>query len=202
MGTSLQSQALTADDFGGEQYNGCNEYLVVSHPAAVEKVHAGFLEAGCDVIETDSFGGTPIVLAEYGIAGEAHRLNREAARLAKSLANQFSIPSRPRFVAGSMGPTTKLPSLGHISFRAMEEAYYVQASGLVEGGVDLLSVETCQDILQVKAALAGIFRYFADARTRVPVLASVTIETVGTMLLGTEIAAALTSLEAYDIDII
>jgi 5-methyltetrahydrofolate--homocysteine methyltransferase len=202
MGTNLQAQNLSADDFGGEQYNGCNEHLVVTKPEAVQQVHADFLSVGCDVIETDTFGATPIVLAEYGLAEQAYRLNCEAARLARSVADQFSSASHPRFIAGSMGPTTKLPSLGHINFPDMEHAYYIQAKGLMEGGVDLLVVETCQDILQSKAALAGIFSYFSDARRRVPVIASVTIESMGTMLLGTEIAAALTSLEPYDIDVI
>lgn len=202
MGTNLQAQNLSADDFGGEQYNGCNEYLVVTKPSVVEKVHSDFLNVGCDVIETDTFGGTPIVLAEYGLADQAYKLNFEAARLAKKLAKDFSTSSHPRFVAGSMGPTTKLPSLGHISFQKMEEAYYVQTKGLVEGGADLLVVETCQDILQSKAALAAIFSYFAESKRRVPVIVSVTIETMGTMLLGTEISAALTSLEPYDVDLI
>lgn len=202
MGTSLQTQNLTADDFGGEAYNGCNEYLVVTHPAAVAKVHADFLAAGCDVIETDTFGSTPTVLTEYGIADRAYELNRIAAELAKKVVRDYATPASPRFVAGSMGPTTKLPSLGHIGFKAMEAAYYIQAKGLVEGGADLLVVETCQDILQTKSAIAAIYRYFADARIRIPVIASVTIETMGTMLLGTEISAALTSLEPYDIDLI
>ena len=141
-------------------------------------------------IETDSFGSTSIVLAEYNIADLAYKLNFEGAKLAKKVAQQFSTPAHPRFVAGSMGPTTKLPSLGHIAFKDMEATYYEQAKGLVEGGADLLVVETCQDVLQTKAALAGIFSYFADAKRRVPVIASVTIETMGTMLLGTEISAA------------
>jgi 5-methyltetrahydrofolate--homocysteine methyltransferase len=202
MGTSLQAQNLSADDFGGEQYNGCNEYLVVTKPSAVEKVHSDFLGVGCDVIETNTFGGTPIVLAEYNLAEQSYKLNYEAARIAKRIASDFSTSSHPRFVAGSMGPTTKLPSLGHISFGDMRAAYYVQAIGLVEGGADLLVVETCQDVLQAKAALAAIFSYFAEAKKRIPVIVSVTIETMGTMLLGTEISAALTSLEPYDIDLI
>lgn len=202
MGTNLQAQALTADDFGGEQYNGCNEYLVRSRPEAVENVHSDFLTAGCDVIETNTFGGASIVLAEYGLAEEAYRLNFEAARLAKSIASQFSSKGRPRFVAGSMGPTTKLPTLGHISFREMERSYAQQARGLMEGGSDLLVVETCQDILQTKAALAAVFSVFEELRCRLPLVVSVTIESTGTMLLGTEIAAALTTLEPYDIDVI
>jgi 5-methyltetrahydrofolate--homocysteine methyltransferase len=202
MGTSIQDQDLSPDDFGGERFQGCNEYLVVSRPSAIERVHSSFLEAGCDVVETNTFGATPVVLAEYQLADQTYKLNAAAATLAKKVARDFSTPSRPRFVAGSMGPTTKLPSLGHISFTDMEEGYHTQAKGLVDGGADLLIVETCQDILQSKAALAGIFRYFSEARTRVPVIASVTIETMGTMLLGTEIAAALMSLEPYDVDLI
>jgi 5-methyltetrahydrofolate--homocysteine methyltransferase len=202
MGTNIQSQNLTADDFGGEHLNGCNEYLVISKPSAVEKVHSDFLAAGCDVIETDTFGGASIVLVEYNLADQAHKLNFEAAKLAKKVASDFSTSGHPRFVAGSMGPTTKLPSLGHIGFKEMEASFYVQAKGLVEGGADLLCIETCQDVLQTKAALAGVFSYFHDAKVKVPVIASVTIETMGTMLLGTEISAALTSLEPYDIDLI
>jgi len=202
MGTNVQAQNLNADDFGGEKYNGCNEYLLLTKPSAIEKIHSDFLTAGCDVIETDSFGSTPIVLAEYGLADRAYALNFEAARLAKKTAQDFSSSGHPRFVAGSMGPTTKLPSLGHISFNDMEAAYYIQTKGLVEGGADLLAVETCQDTLQAKTALAAIFRYFGDARKRIPVIASVTIEATGTMLLGTEINAALISLEPYDIDVI
>ncbi len=202
MGTSLQSQNLGADDFGGERYNGCNERLVVTNPSAVERVHASFLEAGCDAVETDTFGATPVVLAEYGLADQAFTLNMEAAKLARRIAGEYSTPARPRFVAGSMGPTTKLPSLGHISFKEMEAGYRAQANGLIEGGVDLLVVETCQDILQTKAALAAVFSSFREYRRRVPVIASVTIETMGTMLLGTEIAAALTALEPYEIDLV
>lgn len=201
-GTHLQGQNLTADDFGGEHLNGCNEYLVVSKPSAVEKVHADYLEAGCDVIETDTFGGASIVLAEYNLAERAYELNFKAAQIAKRVASDFSSNNHQRFVCGSLGPTTKLPSLGHISFKEMAESFRIQAKGLVEGGVDLLSVETCQDILQTKAALYGIFEYFEESRTRVPIIASVTIETMGTMLLGTEIATALTSLEPYDLDVI
>ncbi len=202
MGTNIQAQDLTADDFGGEQFNGCNEYLLVSKPSAIEKVHSDFLSVGVDVIETDSFGSSSIVLAEYGLTAKAHELNFKAAQLAKKVAQQFSTPAHPRFVAGSLGPTTKLPSLGHISFKDMRAAYYEQAAGLIEGGADLLIVETCQDLLQVKSALAGIFDYFTEKRVKIPVVASITIETMGTMLMGTEISAALTALEPFDIDVI
>ena len=201
-GTHLQGQNLSADDFGGEEWNGCNEYLVVTKPSAVENVHRDYLTAGCDVIETDTFGGTSIVLAEYGLAGRARELNLRAAQIAARMAREFSAPSHPRFVAGSMGPTTKLPSLGHIRFTDMAASYREQAEGLVEGGADLLCVETCQDILQTKAALSGIFEYFQQARRRVPVIASVTVETMGTLLLGTDIAAAIVALAPFDVDVI
>ena len=201
-GTHLQGQHLTADDFGGEHLNGCNEILVVSRPSAVQNVHRDYLEAGCDIIETNSFGSSSVVLVEYDIADRAYELSYASARLARELAQSYSTPSHPRFVAGSMGPTTKLPSLGHITFRAMADSYGVQAKGLVEGGADLLCVETCQDVLQTKAALYGIFAYFREARRRVPVIVSITVETMGTMLLGTEVGAALVSLEPYDIDVL
>ncbi len=202
MGTSIQTQNPSADDYGGERYAGCNEYLVISRPEIVRNVHAGFLEAGADVIETDTFGATSVVLAEYGLEGRVFELNRAAAALAREVADQFTTPSRPRFVAGSMGPTTKLPTLGHITFSALEQAFYDQARGLAEGGVDLFVIETCQDILQAKGALAGVKRYFSDAGKVLPVIVSVTVEQAGTMLLGTEIAAALTALEPFQPDMI
>jgi 5-methyltetrahydrofolate--homocysteine methyltransferase len=201
-GTHLQGQNLTADDFGGEHLNGCNEYLALSKPSAVELVHNDYLASGCDVIETNSFGSTSIVLAEYNISHLAYELNLKAAQIAKRVASQYSTPDHPRFVAGSMGPTTKLPSLGHITFKDMAAAYKEQTRGLMDGGVDLLCVETCQDMLQAKAALCGIFEYFEETQRRVPVITSVTVETMGTLLLGTEISAALTTLEPYDIDVI
>ncbi len=198
-GTTFQFMNLTADDFGGEALNGCNEHLVLTKPAAVEKLHTSFLEVGCDVIETNTFGATPIVLAEYDLGEQAYEHNRRAAEIAKKIAREFSTPSHPRFVAGSMGPTTKLPSLGNISYHDMKAAFYAQTAGLVEGGVDLLCVETSQDLLQVKAALGAIFEYFAEKRVRVPVIASVTVETMGTMLLGSDISAALTALEPFEL---
>ena len=201
-GTHLQSQSLSPDDFGGEHLDGCNEYLVISKPSAVENVHTDFLEAGCDVIETNSFGGTRIVLAEYGLQNRAYELNFKAAQIARRIAQDYSGSGHQRFVAGSMGPTTKLPSLGHINFKEMASAYNEQAKGLVEGGVDLLCIETCQDILQAKAALYGVFEYFSEIKKKYPIIVSVTIESMGTMLLGTEITAALTSVEPYDVDII
>src|SRR5438067_3513899 len=202
MGTNLHAQDLTVDDYGGPQFEGCPEHLLISKPEAVEKVHAGFLEVGCDVIETNSFGGASIVLAEYQIADMAYELNLKAAQLAKRVASDFSTKEKPRWVAGSMGPTTKLPTLGHISFKDMKASYREQARGLLDGGADLLIVETCQDLLQTKSALAAIFEEFESLKRRVPVIAQVTIEAFGTMLMGTEIGAALTAIEPFPIDVL
>lgn len=202
MGTSLQTQNLTAADFGGKEYEGCNEYLVITKPEAVARVHREFLEAGADVIETDTFGSSAIVLAEYDLGDRAYELNRKAAELARSVAAEFSTPAKPRFVAGSMGPGTKLPTLGHIDYDSMHTAFAEQAEGLFDGGVDLFIVETCQDVLQIKAALNGIESVFKRKGERRPVMVSVTMEVTGTMLIGSEINAVLTILEPYAIDIL
>jgi 5-methyltetrahydrofolate--homocysteine methyltransferase len=202
MGTSLQTQNLTAEDFGGAEYEGCNEYLIHTKPAAVAKVHEDFLDVGADVIETDTFGATSIVLAEYGLADRAYSLNKAAVELAKTCARKYSTPDKPRFVAGSMGPGTKLPTLGHIDFDTLKNAYVEQVEGLYDGGADLLLVETCQDVLQIKAALNAIEEVFAQKSDRLPIMVSVTMETMGTMLVGTEINAALAILEPYKIDIL
>src|SRR3989442_2122666 len=202
MGTNLHAQDLSVDDYGGPQFEGCTEHLLISTPEAVERVHAEFLEVGCEVVETDSFGSTSIVLGEYGIADMAYELNMKAAQLAKRVASDFSTKETPRWVAGSMGPTTKLPTLGHIPFKDMKASYAEQARGLLDGGADLLIVETCQDLLQTKAALTAIFEQFESLKRRVPVIAQVTIEAFGTMLMGTEIGAALTALEPFPIDVI
>jgi len=202
MGSSLQTQNLTAEDFGGAQYEGCNEYLVMTKPEAVEKVHRGFLEVGADVIETDTFGGASIVLAEYDLADQAYILNKKAAELAKRVAAEYSTPEKPRFVAGSIGPTTKLPTLGHIDYDTMKASFAEQATGLYDGGADLLIIETCQDVLQIKAALNAVEEVFQDKGARLPLMVSVTMEAQGTMLLGSEINAALTILERYPIDIL
>ncbi|MGF1591327.1 MAG: methionine synthase [Pleurocapsa sp.] len=202
MGTNLQVQNLTAEDFGGAAYEGCNEYLVHTKPEAVETVHRGFLEAGADVIETDTFGGTKLVLAEYDLADQAYYLNKTAAELAKRVATEYSTPEKPRFVAGSIGPGTKLPTLGHIDFDSLKDAYVEQAEALYDGGVDLMLVETCQDVLQIKAALNAIEEVFEQKGARIPLMVSVTMEQMGTMLVGTEIDAALAILERYPIDIL
>ncbi len=202
MGTNLQTQNLSVDDYGGAQFEGCPEYLLISKPSAVEHVHAGFFDVGCDVVETDSFGSIPYVLDEYGIGHMAYELNVRAAQLARRVAADYATKERPRWVAGSMGPGTKSPTLGHIRFPEIKAAYGVQARGLVDGGVDLLVVETCQDLLQTKAALVAIFEYFEEIKRKIPVIAQVTIETFGTMLPGTEINAALTALAPFPIDVV
>jgi 5-methyltetrahydrofolate--homocysteine methyltransferase len=202
MGTNLQVQNLSVDDYGGPQFEGCPEYLLISKPSAVEKVHAGFLEVGCDVIETNSFGSTPVVLAEYQIPELAYELSRKAAELAKRVAGDFATKERPRWVAGSIGPGTKLPTLGQITYAQLKSAYAEQVRGLLDGGADLLIVETCQDLLQTKAALAAIFADFETNKRRVPVIAQVTIESNGVMLNGTEISAALTALAPFPIDVV
>ena len=194
MGTNLQLLGLTADDFGGAEYEGCNELLVRTKPSAVAGIHEAFLAAGVDVIETDSFGALAPVLAEYGLAGESYQLNLESAKLARAIASDFSTPGHPRLVAGSMGPGTKLPSLGQISFADLSLAYQEQAAGLIDGGADLLLVETIYDLLSAKAAVVGARRAMAAAGRELPLQLQVTIELTGRMLPGTEIGAALSSL--------
>jgi 5-methyltetrahydrofolate--homocysteine methyltransferase len=200
MGTSIQVRQPSPDDFWGKE--GCNELLVLSRPDIIKDIHASFFSVGCDVVETNTFGATSIVLGEYGLEGRVGEINLAAAKLAREVAQSFSIPGRPRFVAGSIGPTTKLPSLGHIGFDDMAASFLEQATALIQGGVDVLLIETSQDLLQTKAALAGVFDAMRTTGKRLPVTAQVTLEATGTMLLGTEIGAALTALEPYDIDII
>ncbi len=200
MGTNIQFRNPSVDDFWGKE--GCNELLVLSRPDIIKDIHASFFAVGCDVVETDTFGATRVVLAEYELQDKVAEINIAAARLAKEVAAQFSTPTRPRFVAGSIGPTTKLPSLGHITFDNMAAGYEEQAAALIEGGVDVLLVETSQDLLQAKAALAGIFDAMQKAGRKLPVTVQVTLEATGTMLLGTEIGAALTALEPFDVDVI
>lgn len=202
MGTFLQSLNLSIDEWGGPAFENCSENLLYTRPDAIERVHTAFLEAGCDVIETNSFGGSEVVLQEFGIADKTYDVNKRAAELAKRVASGYSTYDKPRFVAGSIGPGTKLPTLGHIKYLDLKNAYREQVRGLVDGGSDILMVETCQDLLQTKAALAAIFEHFEKQRIKLPVIASVTIEIFGTMLNGTEIGAALTALEPFPIDVI
>ncbi len=203
MGTNLQVQNLTAEDFGGAEYEGCNEYLVHTKPEAVAKVHRDFLAAGADVIETDTFGGTYQTLSEYGLEDQVYYLNKTAAELAKKCTAEFSTPEKPRFVAGSIGPGTKLPSIGHIDYDTLEQAYTEQATGLLDGGVDLFLIETCMDVLQIKAALNGLEQVFKNKGVRIPIMVSATFEqTTSTMLAGTDVAALLTVLQPFPIDIL
>ncbi len=212
MGTSLQLQNLTAEHFGGEQYNGCNDYLVISYPEAVEKVHRSFLEVGVDVIETDTFRSNRLTMQEYKLQDRIIEINMAAAKLARRLADEYSVgadgrPPLPRFVAGSMGPTGKLPSttdpeLSNIAYDELIDIFREQAVGLIQGGVDLLLIETSQDILEVKAAITGIHKAFDETQTRLPIQAQVTLDTTGRMLLGTDINASLTILEGMGIDVI
>jgi 5-methyltetrahydrofolate--homocysteine methyltransferase len=176
--------------------------LVFTRPDAVQAVHRQFLEVGADVIETDTFGATSLVLAEYDIADQAFAINKRAAELAREMAAAYSTPEKPRFVAGSLGPTTKLPTLGHVDFDTMKASFAEQAEGLLAGDVDLFIVETCQDVLQIKAALQGIEAAFSKTGQRRPLMVSITMETTGTMLVGSDIAAALAILEPFPIDVL
>jgi 5-methyltetrahydrofolate--homocysteine methyltransferase len=207
MGTNIQRFHLTADDFGGKSLEGCNDRLVLTRPDVIQAIHESFLAVGCDVVETCTFQSTPHRLREWGIENETRDINIAAARLARAACDKFATPDKPRFVAGSIGPTGMLlsssdPVLSKTTFAELEENYYVQAKYLVEGGVDVLLVETAQDILEVKAAVAGFERLFAEIGRRVAIQAQVTLDTSGRMLLGTDIASAMTTLEALPIDVI
>ncbi len=201
-GTSFQNLNLTADDFGGKELEGCNENLVLSSPKVVEKVHNSFLAAGCHVIETNTFGASSIVLDEYDIADKAYEINKNAALIAKKAVAKYASVNRPRFVAGSIGPTTKLPTLGHIDFDELKQSYKEQIYGLTDGGVDLLLIETCQDVLQIKSALLASKEVLDSKNIDIPIMVSITMETTGTMLVGSDIASALTILEPFNIDIL
>ena len=201
-GTSFQNLNLSSHDFGGDELEGCNENLVLSSPNTVEQVHNSFLEAGCHVIETNTFGASSIVLDEYSISNKAYEINKKAAQIAKKCANLFSSINTPRFVAGSIGPTTKLPTLGHIDFDKLKESYEEQINGLIDGGIDLLLIETCQDVLQIKSALSASQEVIKNRNIELPIMISITMETTGTMLVGSDIASALTILEPYNIDIL
>ena len=201
-GTNLQLQNLTADDFGGEAFEGCNEILTITKPEAIEQLHRSFLDVGVDVIETDSFGSFSTVLGEYGIADRAHELAIASATIARRTADSYASPGSPRFVAGSIGPGTKFPTLGQIRYDDLVASYEELAYGLLEGGVDLLLVETMFDLLAGKAAIAACHRAMARHGRIVPIQAQVTIELTGRMLPGTEIGAAITALTPLGIDVI
>jgi 5-methyltetrahydrofolate--homocysteine methyltransferase len=200
MGTNIQKRNPTLDDYWGKE--NCSEVLVLSRPDIIRDIHAEFFQVGCDIVETNTFGATRTVLGEFDLQDRVAEINIAAAKLAREVAQQFSTKDRPRFVAGSMGPTTKLPSLGHISFDDMVAAYEEQALALIEGGVDVLLVETAQDLLQAKIGVIGALTAMQKAGKRLPVTVQVTLQESGTMLLGTEIGAALTALELFDVDVI
>jgi 5-methyltetrahydrofolate--homocysteine methyltransferase len=201
-GTFVQDLDLGADDFGGPSLEGCNEMLCLTRPDVIEAMHAAFLDAGVDAIETASFGSFSTVLTEYDIPEQAYELNVAAASIARRVADRYESDGRPRYVAGSIGPGTKLPSLGHIGFIELRDAYEEQARGLIDGGADLFLIETCMDLLQIKAAMQGCRNAMKACGRELPIQVQVTMETTGRMLVGTEIGAAYASLAAMKPDVI
>ncbi|MEN8242899.1 MAG: methionine synthase [Chloroflexota bacterium] len=206
-GTMLQNMQLTAEQFGGEQYNGCYDYLALTYPQAVREIHEAYFEVGVDVVETNTFRSNPITLGEYGLAEKTFEINQAAAAIARQVADQFSTAEQPRFVAGSIGPSGKLPSaddpsLSDVSYDDLVDVFREQASGLIAGGADVLLIETSQDILEVKAIIQGIQKAFEESGEVLPIQCQVTLDTSGRMLLGTDIASALTILEGLPIDVI
>src|SRR5947207_5559704 len=207
MGTNIQRYQLTAQDYGGQASEGCNEYLVLTKPSVIEEIHTGFLEVGCDVIETDSFTASRLKLDEYGLGALTHEVNLAAARLARRIADSYSTSKLPRFVAGSIGPTGMLPSsndplLSNITYQQLTEVFHEQAVALLEGGVDVLIIETSQDILEVRAAITGLRRAMQQVGRKVPIQAQVSLDTSGRMLLGTDIGAVMTTLVALRVDVV
>src|ERR1019366_2975354 len=201
-GTSFQQLGLEAELFGGHHQEGCYEILALTAPELIEQLHRSFLDVGVDVIETNTFGAFSVVLGEYQIADRAAEINLAAAKLARRVAEEYTTPERPIWVAGSMGPGTKFATLGQISYADLRDAYEVQASALIEGGVDLLVIETVYDLLGAKAAINGARRAMAAQGRQLPLQVQITIELTGRMLPGTEVAAALTTLEAMQVDVI
>ncbi|MBA3342307.1 MAG: methionine synthase [Gemmatimonadaceae bacterium] len=207
MGTSIQRFNLTPEDFGGKSLEGCNDNLVLTRPDVIQSIHESFLAVGVDVVETCTFQSTPRRLAEWGLGDNVREINIAAAHIARAAADKYSTPDKPRFVAASMGPTGMLPSssdpaLGNITFDELARNFHDQAQYLIEGGVELLLIETSQDILEVKAAVAGIEQLFAELGRRIPIQAQVTLDISGRMLLGTDIASAMTTLESLGVDVI
>ncbi|MCA9254707.1 MAG: methionine synthase, partial [Phycisphaerales bacterium] len=196
MGTSVFAHELSLEsDFRGCE--NCTEIITETRPDVLEAIHRSFLDVGADCIETNTFGANKIVLAEFGLADQTYEFNKNAADIARRTADACSTPDKPRFVLGSMGPGTKLPSLGHIAYDKLEDSYAEQARGLIDGAVDAFVIETCQDILQAKSAINGCTIAMKERGREVPIIVQVTIEVTGTMLVGTEIGAAITALEAY-----
>jgi len=207
MGTSIQRHHLTAEDFGGPGLEGCNDHLVLTRPDVIQEIHESFLAVGSDVVETCTFQSTPRRLEEWGLLDKTSAINEAAARIARAACDKYATADHPRFVAASIGPTGMLPSssdpaLSDVTFNELARNFYEQAKALIAGGVDVLLIETAQDILEVKAALAGFRRLFLELGFRVPVQAQVTLDVSGRMLLGTDIASAMTTLEALPVDVI
>jgi 5-methyltetrahydrofolate--homocysteine methyltransferase len=200
MGTMLQAADPSLEDFQGHE--GCNEILNVSRPDVVRSVHDAYLSVGVDAIETNTFGANWANLAEYGIEDRIYELAYAGGVIAREAADAFSTPDKPRFVLGSLGPGTKLPSLGHTTYKHLRDAYEVASQGLVDSGADALLIETTQDLLQAKAAVNGARAAIDKCDRDVILIAQVTVETTGTMLLGSEIGAALNALEPLNIDLI
>ncbi|HEX7970354.1 MAG TPA: homocysteine S-methyltransferase family protein, partial [Stellaceae bacterium] len=191
MGTQMQARTLDVErDYLGHE--NCTEILCESRPDLVREIHLGYLRAGADAVQTNSFGGSPITLGEFGISDKAFALNQRAGELAREAIDAVKGDGRPRFVIGSLGPGTRLPSLGHVDYQRLEDALTVQCCGLIAGGVDAILIETCQDPLQIKAAVNGAKRAMREANRKLPIIVQVTVETTGTLLVGADIAAAAT----------
>src|SRR3984957_18683608 len=200
VGTRVQGMSLDVDlDYHGRE--NCTDILNISRPDLVREIHHGYFAAGADMVETNSFGGSPVTLAEFDLADRAFEINQRAGELAREAAEQFS-DGRHRWVLGSIGPGTKLPSLGNITYDALEAALAEQARGLIAGGVDAILIETCQDTLQIKAAVNGAKLARAAASVEIPIFVQVTVETTGTLLVGPDIAAAATVVHALDVPLI
>ncbi len=207
MGTNIQHYQLTAEDYGGQATEGCNEYLVLTKPSVIEEIHEGFLAVGCDIIESDSFTASRLKLDEYGIGHLTYEVNFTAAQLARRLADKYSTPEQPRFVAGSVGPTGMLPSsddpmLSNITYQQLVEIFREQSSALLQGGIDVFLIETSQDILEVRATITGMHKAMQEVGRTVPIQAQVSLDTSGRMLLGTDIAAVMNTLVALRVDIV
>ncbi|MDW7680702.1 MAG: homocysteine S-methyltransferase family protein, partial [bacterium] len=198
MGTQIQKLNLSSDDYWGK--TGCNEILNLSRPQAIREIHADYLEVGCDVIETNTFGANSVVLADYDLSDQTYQINLAAAKLAREIVRDFSTRNQPRFVAGSIGPSTKLPSLAQISFHDIQRCYLPQIEGLIDGGVDALIVETSQDLLHLKAVLISIAATFRKRRIKLPLIAQVTMEKTGKMLVGSDMLTVIVALSPFDID--
>ena len=199
MGTQVQARDLDIEkDYLGQE--NCTEILNKSRPDLVREIHMTYLAAGSDMVQTNSFGGSPVTLGEFDLADEAHAINKRAAELAREAVAEFDGDGRTRFVLGSIGPGTRLPSLGHIGYEALEAALTIQAAGLIDGGIDAVLIETCQDPLQIKAAINGVKAARTAAGTGTPILVQATVETTGTLLVGADIAAAATTIEAMGVD--